>query len=97
MVVVDVVNVAVPIFVPCELRPGAILAQGMQALGVIRNKGLDRTLLWSRSPVSCVQPHALIESSEAHMVHTGGGATTTTHGIWSRWRYLGADGLPSPL
>ena len=44
----DVVNVAVLVFVPCELRPGAILAQGMQALGVIRNKGLDRTLLWSR-------------------------------------------------
>ena len=48
MVVVDVVNVAVLVFVPCELRPGAILAQSMQALGVIRNKGLDRTLLWSR-------------------------------------------------
>ena len=76
MVLVDLVDVAVLVFVPYALRPGAILAQGMQALGD--------------------QPHALIESSEAHMVHTGGGATTTTHGIWSRWRYLGADGPPSP-
>ena len=33
MVVVDVVDVAVLVFVPCELRPGAILAHGMQALG----------------------------------------------------------------
>ena len=71
----DLVDVAVLVFVPYALRPGAILAQCMQALGD--------------------QPHALIESSEAHMVHTGGGATTT-HGIWSRWRYLGADGPPSP-
>ena len=33
VVVVDVVDVAVLVFVPCELRPGAILAHGMQALG----------------------------------------------------------------